>query len=139
MKANSSYLDKKNGLEFGENTEKNFKIVTLKKNYKAWWRKYYGLGCFSWAGVGNLVKIDGIMTADTYIDTINKNLEKSLLKLGLEGNFIFQQDNDPKHTAKKSQAFFRSCRIKQLEWSPQSPDLNLIENLFWIIELTNAE
>lgn len=32
-------------------------------------------GCFSWAGVGNLAKIDGIMTADVYIDIINENLE----------------------------------------------------------------
>lgn len=55
-------------------------------------------GCSSWAGIGNFVNVDGIMTADVYIDIINENLEESLLKFGLE-------DNDPKHTAKKSQAF----------------------------------
>ena len=31
-----------------------------------------------------LVKIDGIMTADIYINVINENLEKFLLKFGLE-------------------------------------------------------
>jgi len=56
-------------------------------------------------------------------------LEESLLKLNLENNFIFQQDNDPKHKAKKITAFFKSNKIKLLKWPPQSPNLNPIENL----------
>ena len=74
-------------------------------------------GCFTWSGISNLAQIEGIMTAEGYID----NSEESLLKLDLENNFIFQQDNDP-HTAKKSN------KVKLLEWPPQSPDLNPITN-----------
>jgi len=63
-------------------------------------------GCFAWSGLGNLVDINGIMTADVYINILNENLEESLLKVGLEDDFIFQQDNDLKHTAGKTTAFF---------------------------------
>jgi hypothetical protein len=75
-------------------------------------------GCFAWSSIGNLAQIEGIMTAEGYID----NSEESLLKLDLGNNFIFQQDNDPKHTAKKTTAFFKSNKVKLLEWPPQSPD-----------------
>lgn len=69
-------------------------------------------GCFAWSGVGNLVHIDGIMIAEKYIDILNENLEESILKLGLENGFTFQQDNDPKHTTKVSTRFFKNCKIR---------------------------
>ena len=75
-------------------------------------------GCFSWAGVGQLIKIDGIMTADTYIDILRENLEVSLIQLGLENSFILQQDNDPKHTAKKTKKFLKLYLYQKpcLDW-----------------------
>ena len=89
---------------------------------------------FSWGGVGSLVKIDGIMTTDSYINILQENLEVSLIQTGLEEKFVFQQDNNPKHTAKKTKSFFRSCWIKPLEWSPQSPDLHPTKNLWAILD-----
>jgi len=38
----------------------------------------------------------------TNIDIFRENLEISLLRVGLKDNFIFQQDNDVKHVAKRS-------------------------------------
>ncbi|ORD99159.1 TC1A [Hepatospora eriocheir] len=83
-------------------------------------------GCFSYNGVDRLEIIKRNMDTIMYTKIFNKNLKKSAKDLGLDENFVFQQDNDPKHTAKITDDWFEKNDINVLDWPSQSPDLNPI-------------
>ncbi|GFW15417.1 transposable element Tcb2 transposase [Trichonephila clavipes] len=64
-----------------------------------------------------------------YLNILQDNLKESADKLGLGSNFIFQQDNDPKHTAFVAEEWLLYHCRNQLNTLPQSPDLNVIDHL----------
>ncbi|KAI4888813.1 hypothetical protein NFI96_005447 [Prochilodus magdalenae] len=85
-------------------------------------------GCFAACGTGLLDRVHGIMKSEDYQQILQHNVGPSVRKLGLpQRSWVFQQDNDPKHTSKSTRKWFERKHWRHLKWPAMSPDLNPIE------------
>ena len=84
-------------------------------------------GCISWFVPGTVTAVNGNINLIKYQDILEDHLWRVIAQHFPQGGrgYIFQDDN-----AQVDRAYKSPNNILSLTWPAQSPDLNIIENLF---------
>ena len=92
-------------------------------------------GCFSANGVSRVSVRDGKINAQKYKQILQENLMSSVESLELPSEYIFQPNNDLRHTDISRKKWLSENYFNVLQWTNQFLDLNPIGNLWRFLKI----
>lgn len=91
-------------------------------------------GCVCFNGVGTLCRVEGTINAAKYINILEDNIWPVIVRHFPNNNYLFQDDNAPVHRARIVKEYTARNGLKCMSWPAQSPDINIIENVWLYIK-----
>lgn len=82
-----------------------------------------------------MVRIDGRLNQFKYMDILREHLLPFVDgKHGGTNTVFFQEDNCGPHRAHNVGKYLALHGVRRLDWTPQSPDMNLVEKTWSVLE-----
>ena len=129
MKASLIYLEMMEKNNVKRHIGERLSAKCTKKTVKFGGRSVMVFGMFSSQGTTPLVRLQTRVNAQIYKNIVQDHVVPIIQNSGFD-RATFMQDNAPCHKAKVVMSYLSEQDFEIMDWPPQSPDLNPIENLW---------